>query len=110
MAPRAECATVKLPLDYDAPRGATVDIAVLRVKARKPAQRIGSLFVNPGGPGGSGVFMAAAADSFPPDRDGDFLFRRADRSAAGARVRGPPGPASASAADLAPPTARAPTR
>jgi pimeloyl-ACP methyl ester carboxylesterase len=64
LSPRAECATVKLPLDYDAPRGATVDIAVLRVKARKPAQRIGSLFVNPGGPGGSGVLMAAVADGF----------------------------------------------
>jgi pimeloyl-ACP methyl ester carboxylesterase len=64
MAPRAECATVRLPLDYDTPRGATVDIRVLRVKARKPAQRIGSLFVNPGGPGGSGVLMAAGADGF----------------------------------------------
>jgi len=60
---RAECATVKLPLDYDAPTGATVNIAVLRLKARKPAQRIGSLFVNPGGPGGSAVFMAALADN-----------------------------------------------
>ena len=64
LSPRAECATVKLPLDYDAPRGATVDIAVLRVKARKPAQRIGSLFLNPGGPGGSGVSFAAGADGF----------------------------------------------
>jgi len=61
---RAQCATVKLPLDYDAPTGATVNIAVLRLKARKPAQRIGSLFVNPGGPGGSAVFMAALADNF----------------------------------------------
>ena len=52
MSPRAECTTVKLPLDYDAPRAETVSIALLRVKARKPAQRIGSLFVNPGGPGG----------------------------------------------------------
>ena len=36
----------------------------MRVKARKPAQRIGSLFVNPGGPGGSGVAFAAGADGF----------------------------------------------
>lgn len=62
-APRAECATVKLPLDYDEPTGATVDVAVLRMKARKPAQRIGSLFVNPGGPGGSGTLMASMADT-----------------------------------------------
>jgi hypothetical protein len=47
----AECATVKLPLDYDQPRGATTDVAVLRIKARNQATRIGSLFVNPGRPG-----------------------------------------------------------
>src|SRR5690242_11394904 len=64
MSPRAECTSVKLPLDYDAPRGATVSIALLRLKARKPAQRVGSLFVNPGGPGGSGMLMAAGADGF----------------------------------------------
>ncbi|MDR7275660.1 hypothetical protein [Catenuloplanes atrovinosus] len=46
----AECATVRLPLDHDRPRGATTEVAVLRVKARDRANRIGSLFVNPGGP------------------------------------------------------------
>ncbi|GIJ44831.1 peptidase [Virgisporangium aliadipatigenens] len=39
-----------LPLDYDQPRAATVDVAVLRVKAKDQKRRIGSLFVNPGGP------------------------------------------------------------
>src|SRR5689334_3151087 len=39
----AQCATVRLPLDYDEPEGATVQLALLRVKARKQAQRIGSL-------------------------------------------------------------------
>jgi pimeloyl-ACP methyl ester carboxylesterase len=63
----AQCATVKLPLDYDEPRGRTVELALLRVKARKPASRIGSLFVNPGGPGASGVSMAAAAPSYLSD-------------------------------------------
>jgi pimeloyl-ACP methyl ester carboxylesterase len=61
---RAQCATVRLPLDYDEPDGATVEIAVLRIKARKQASRIGSLFVNPGGPGGSGTEMAAMAPYF----------------------------------------------
>src|SRR5690348_14012869 len=51
----AECATARLPLDYDRPRGATTDVAVLRVKARDQANRIGSLFLNPGGPGVSGT-------------------------------------------------------
>lgn len=61
---RAQCATVKLPLDYDAPKGAKVSLAVLRVKARDQKRRIGSLFVNPGGPGGSGTAMALAGPQF----------------------------------------------
>jgi pimeloyl-ACP methyl ester carboxylesterase len=60
----AQCATVRLPLDYDDPYGETVEIAVLKMKARKPASRIGSLFVNPGGPGGSGTEMAALSPLF----------------------------------------------
>jgi pimeloyl-ACP methyl ester carboxylesterase len=60
----AECATVSLPLDYDQPKGAKVTVAVLRVKARNQRNKIGSLFVNPGGPGGSGVQIALAASQF----------------------------------------------
>jgi pimeloyl-ACP methyl ester carboxylesterase len=63
----AECATVNLPLDYDQPKGAKVLIAVLRVKARDQRHKIGSLFVNPGGPGGSGAGMALAAPGFLSD-------------------------------------------
>ena len=59
-----QCGTVELPLDYDKPRGGTTEVALLRVQATDPAQRIGSLFVNPGGPGGSGVEMAAFAPAF----------------------------------------------
>jgi pimeloyl-ACP methyl ester carboxylesterase len=46
-----ECATLAVPLDYAEPAGDTIDIAV----TRKPAtgERIGPLFVNPGGPGAS---------------------------------------------------------
>jgi pimeloyl-ACP methyl ester carboxylesterase len=50
-----ECATVHVPLDYDDPGVATVQIALVRLPASDPAQRIGSIFFNPGGPGGSGV-------------------------------------------------------
>jgi pimeloyl-ACP methyl ester carboxylesterase len=50
-----ECATADLPMDYDEPEGARVQIAVARVPATDPANRIGSLFVNPGGPGGEFV-------------------------------------------------------
>lgn len=62
--PGNECATVDLPLDYDEPTGATTSVAILRHKATDQAHKIGSLFVNPGGPGGSGVEIAAAAAYF----------------------------------------------
>ncbi|TDB73361.1 alpha/beta hydrolase [Micromonospora sp. KC723] len=63
----AECATVDLPLDYDQPKGPTTEVALLRVKARDQQARIGSLFVNPGGPGGSGTDIALAAPDFLSD-------------------------------------------
>ena len=53
--PGLECATFDVPLDYDSPRGQTTEIALARVPASDPSDRIGSVFVNPGGPGGSGV-------------------------------------------------------
>lgn len=56
----AECAKVLVPMDYATPDGDTVELAVARVKAT--GDRIGSLLVNPGGPGGSGFDYAKAAD------------------------------------------------
>ena len=56
-----ECATVQVPLDYDAPNGATISIAIVRLPATDPSRRLGSLFLNPGGPGGSGVDYAVFA-------------------------------------------------
>ena len=50
-----ECGTVQVPLDHDDPNGAAISIAVVRLAALDPVSRIGSLFFNPGGPGGSGV-------------------------------------------------------
>ena len=52
---RLECARVPVPLDWDRPRGRTISLAVIRHLASRPDERIGSLFVNPGGPGQSGV-------------------------------------------------------
>ncbi len=60
----AECATVRLPLDYDKPKGATTELALLRVKAKDQKRKIGSLFLNPGGPGGQGTAIAYAAPQF----------------------------------------------
>jgi len=54
--PGVECAVATVPLDYRQPcEGATTGIALARVQAADPANRIGTVFVNPGGPGGSGV-------------------------------------------------------
>lgn len=49
----AECATYEVPLDYDEPEGERIEIAVKRMAATGD-DVIGSLLVNPGGPGGSG--------------------------------------------------------
>ncbi|MFD7446492.1 alpha/beta hydrolase [Streptomyces sp. NPDC059909] len=49
------CAEVKVPLDYDAPDGATISLALIRREARDKDERLGSLLFNFGGPGGSGV-------------------------------------------------------
>jgi pimeloyl-ACP methyl ester carboxylesterase len=57
--PQLECATVPVPLDWAHPGGPAIALAVARHLASHPGQRIGSLFVNPGGPGGSGVAMVA---------------------------------------------------
>ncbi len=56
--------SVKVPLDYDSPTGSLVRIALFKVPAADPSQKIGTLFLNPGGPGGSGVDMAQNATSF----------------------------------------------
>ncbi|MET9393316.1 alpha/beta hydrolase [Streptomyces sp. NPDC006624] len=53
--PGFECATVKAPLDYAEPSAGDVRLAVARKKATGPGKRLGSLLVNPGGPGGSAI-------------------------------------------------------
>ncbi|OEU95483.1 alpha/beta hydrolase [Streptomyces oceani] len=66
-----ECAKLRVPLDYDDPReGEELRLAVSRKKSSGSGKdkRIGSLLVNPGGPGGSAIkfLQEAAAVSFPP--------------------------------------------
>lgn len=63
-----DCAQVKLPLDYAKPDGEQIALVVARTRATDPRQRIGSLFLNPGGPGASGVdFLAAISDQLSPE-------------------------------------------
>ena len=70
-----QCATLTVPLDYANPGGATVSLRLIRLKAGRPSTRIGSLLVNPGGPGVSAVdFLRSFADGSAPEE----LRRRFD--------------------------------
>lgn len=67
----AQCGYVVVPLDYDHPSGAKIQLAVSRVKHKTPdAQAQGPMLVNPGGPGGSGLIYAIFGD-FVPNGAGD---------------------------------------
>ncbi|OMG33923.1 alpha/beta hydrolase [Actinomyces naeslundii] len=52
-----QCGTVTVPLDYEHPDGRTITIAVRKLPASDSDAEHGSLFINPGGPGTSGVAM-----------------------------------------------------
>jgi pimeloyl-ACP methyl ester carboxylesterase len=53
--PQLQCAKVAVPLDWTRPRGQHIELAVIRHLASRPQNRIGSMFIDPGGPGQSGV-------------------------------------------------------
>ncbi len=56
-----QCATLSVPRDYAHPDAGSIELAVSRVPARDSDRRIGSLVINPGGPGLSGVQALAGA-------------------------------------------------
>lgn len=56
---KAECAQVKVPLNYRRPGGRKISIAISRIKATDRRNYQGVLLVNPGGPGGSGLAYSA---------------------------------------------------
>ncbi|MGA0878521.1 MAG: alpha/beta hydrolase [Ilumatobacteraceae bacterium] len=67
-----EEARLRVPVDYDNPDGETLEIRVLKRPADDPEQRIGSLLVNPGGPGfGAEEFVVGAGNFF----DAELLQR-----------------------------------
>nr|WP_234334411.1 alpha/beta hydrolase [Streptomyces sp. NRRL B-1347] len=61
-----QCATLKVPLDYSAPKGKTLKVAVSRVRTSKPGKRHGVLTFNPGGPGGPGLDLPLEASEGLP--------------------------------------------
>ena len=61
-----QCTKLRVPLDYRSRAGASIDLAVARVRARDTGDRIGSLVVNPGGPGASGIsYLRGIVDLLP---------------------------------------------
>jgi pimeloyl-ACP methyl ester carboxylesterase len=61
-----DCGSVEVPMDWGDPKGPTIRIAVNRIAATSSGKRIGSLLVNPGGPGASGVdYLDSLASSLP---------------------------------------------
>jgi pimeloyl-ACP methyl ester carboxylesterase len=64
-----QCATMKAPLDYAKPGSGDVRLAVARKKATGKGKPLGSLLVNPGGPGGSavGYLQSYAGIGYPAD-------------------------------------------
>lgn len=62
------CGSVSVPIEYDKPKGATVRIPMRKVPALDRIKRKGTLFINPGGPGASGIeFARSASDYFSRD-------------------------------------------
>jgi pimeloyl-ACP methyl ester carboxylesterase len=53
-----QCARLHVPLDYAKPDGPEITVGLLRKQSDKPAERIGALVLNPGGPGHSGMVAA----------------------------------------------------
>lgn len=62
--PGFDCASVKVPLDYDRPHGKQISLALVRLRATGPQRKVGSIFLNPGGPGGSGIDFVLGAGPF----------------------------------------------
>src|ERR687898_652550 len=60
----AECGTLEVPVDYDDPDGDTLSLSIARMPAE--GDRIGPLFVNPGGPGGTATDFAVGLSSSLP--------------------------------------------
>ncbi len=66
--PTLDCASVSVPLVYANPSAGTTTIRMARQRAAKSDQRLGTLFVNPGGPGGSGIeFLPNLVEKLPTE-------------------------------------------
>ncbi|WP_431961091.1 alpha/beta hydrolase [Actinacidiphila sp. bgisy160] len=66
--PSFQCATIRVPLDYERPAGGDITLAAIRQRATgNGAARVGSLQMNPGGPGSSAIaYLLGNVGSFSP--------------------------------------------
>lgn len=55
---RVTCASMRAPINYAKPADGELRVALMRVAAEDPQQRIGAILFNPGGPGSDGLFLA----------------------------------------------------
>jgi pimeloyl-ACP methyl ester carboxylesterase len=63
-----ECGSTQVPISYDEPQGETLPLFLVRARWAQQTDRIGSLVVNPGGPGASGADAAVgSALTLPED-------------------------------------------
>jgi pimeloyl-ACP methyl ester carboxylesterase len=83
-----QCASLQVPLDYSHPNGRKITLALSRVPATAPAnERQGVLLVNPGGPGGPGLSLAASvAQGLDPNVASEYEIIGFDTRGVGASV------------------------
>ncbi len=83
-----QCASLQVPLDYSRPDGRKITLALSEVPATAPAsQRQGVLLVNPGGPGGSGLSLAAfVAQGLQPSVAAEYTIIGFDTRGVGSSV------------------------
>ncbi|MFE6867180.1 alpha/beta hydrolase [Kitasatospora sp. NPDC057692] len=66
--PRLRCTTLRMPLDYRAPHGRSIEIAVSKLATAKPGLRRGILVHNGGGPGVASLHLPSAQEAgYPQD-------------------------------------------
>ncbi|MFD0684348.1 alpha/beta hydrolase [Actinomadura fibrosa] len=96
---KAECATLRLPVDWAHPEGETFGLAIARRKALDRKARVGTLVFGPGGPGDSGVKRVTELKG-GIDRFSDRLRQRFDIVSFDPRGVGESNPVTCSAALL----------
>src|ERR1019366_691149 len=87
LGPRMRCSSLQVPLDYAHPNGRKITLALSMAPATAPASRQqGDMLVNPGGPGGSGLELAAiVAEGLDPAVAADYNIVGFDPRGAGSR-------------------------